>query len=92
MAVEKIISMLFELDTISICFFLIADHVAFTIMAHSTMMRLNLNYHDQEVLASQARSLALQCTTKVNFDWVFCVVEYYHNINSVESKILFVNI
>ncbi|KAK7601487.1 hypothetical protein V9T40_008928 [Parthenolecanium corni] len=41
-----------------------ANHVAFTIMAHSTMMRLNLNYHDQEVLASQARSLALQCTTK----------------------------
>ncbi len=35
-------------------------------MLHTTMMRLNLNYHDQEVLSGHARNLALQCVSKVS--------------------------
>lgn len=39
--------------------------VATVIMSHSTIMRMNLNYHDQETLSIHARSLALQCASKV---------------------------
>ncbi|KAK4885452.1 hypothetical protein RN001_001723 [Aquatica leii] len=38
--------------------------VATTIMSHSTMMRLNLSFNQQEELSSCARTLALQCATK----------------------------
>lgn len=39
--------------------------VASTIMSHSTVMRLNLSYVQQEELSNCARTLALQCATKV---------------------------
>ncbi|XP_049825387.1 zinc finger SWIM domain-containing protein 5 [Aethina tumida] len=38
--------------------------VATTIMSHSTIMRLNLSFTQQEELSSCARTLALQCATK----------------------------
>lgn len=38
--------------------------VATTIMSHSTIMRLNLNYQQQDELSTCARTLALQCATK----------------------------
>ncbi|EFX76311.1 hypothetical protein DAPPUDRAFT_306274 [Daphnia pulex] len=38
--------------------------VASTIMSHSTVMRLNLSYVQQEELSNCARTLALQCATK----------------------------
>ncbi|XP_044744822.1 zinc finger SWIM domain-containing protein 4-like isoform X1 [Coccinella septempunctata] len=38
--------------------------VATTIMSHSTIMRLNLSFTQQEELSSCARNLALQCATK----------------------------
>lgn len=38
--------------------------VATTIMSHSTIMRLNLTFTQQEELSSCARNLALQCATK----------------------------
>lgn len=40
--------------------------VATTIMSHSTMMRLNLTFTQQEELSGCARTLALQCATKVS--------------------------
>lgn len=39
--------------------------VATTIMSHNTIMRLNLSFSQQEELSSCARTLALQCATKV---------------------------
>lgn len=42
--------------------------VATTIMSHSTIMRLNLNFTQQEELSGCARTLALQCATKVSAD------------------------
>lgn len=45
--------------------------VATTIMSHSTIMRLNLNFTQQEELSGCARTLALQCATKVSGD-IFC--------------------
>lgn len=39
--------------------------VATTVMSHSTIMRLNLSFSQQEELSSCARTLALQCATKV---------------------------
>ncbi|GLV40163.1 Dorado [Carabus blaptoides fortunei] len=38
--------------------------VATTIMSHSTIMRLNLSFSQQEELSGCARTLALQCATK----------------------------
>ncbi|XP_044736149.1 zinc finger SWIM domain-containing protein 4-like isoform X2 [Chrysoperla carnea] len=38
--------------------------VATTIMSHSTIMRLNLSFAQQEELSGCARTLALQCATK----------------------------
>nr|XP_029728306.1 uncharacterized protein LOC109414426 [Aedes albopictus]XP_029728307.1 uncharacterized protein LOC109414426 [Aedes albopictus] len=38
--------------------------VATTIMSHSTIMRLNLNFRQQDELSNCARTLALQCATK----------------------------
>lgn len=38
--------------------------VATTIMSHSTIMRLNLNFRQQDKLSNCARTLALQCATK----------------------------
>lgn len=38
--------------------------VATTIMSHTTMLQVNVNYVQQEELAGCARSLALQCATK----------------------------
>lgn len=43
---------------------LLSGTVASTIMSPATMIQLNLNYHQQEELASCARTLALQCATK----------------------------
>ena len=43
-----------------------AGQVASVIMAHTTIMRMNLNYHDQETLSVHARTLALQCASKVS--------------------------
>lgn len=40
--------------------------VATTVMSHSVMMRLNLSFTQQEELSSCARTLALQCATKVS--------------------------
>ncbi|XP_069694798.1 zinc finger SWIM domain-containing protein 5-like [Periplaneta americana] len=40
--------------------------VATTIMSHSTIMRLNLTFAQQEELSGCARNLALQCATKVS--------------------------
>lgn len=45
--------------------FLVSGPVASTIMSHSTVMRLNLSYVQQEELSNCARTLALQCATKV---------------------------
>lgn len=51
--------------------------VASTIMSHTTVMRLQLDRSKQDELAACARSLALQCATKVNysFKWflLFCL-------------------
>lgn len=44
---------------------LCAGPVATTIMSHSTIMRLNLTFAQQEELSGCARNLALQCATKV---------------------------
>lgn len=38
--------------------------VATTIMSHSTIMRLNLSFRQQDELSNCARTLALQCATK----------------------------
>ncbi|XP_017773023.1 PREDICTED: zinc finger SWIM domain-containing protein 5-like [Nicrophorus vespilloides] len=38
--------------------------VATTVMSHSTIMRLNLSFSQQEELSGCARTLALQCATK----------------------------
>jgi hypothetical protein len=42
--------------------------VATTIMSHSTIMRLGLTFAQQELLSGCARTLALQCATKVSVD------------------------
>lgn len=47
-------------------FCLCAGPVATTIMSHSTIMRLNLTFAQQEELSGCARNLALQCATKVS--------------------------
>jgi len=39
-------------------------------MSHSTVMRLNLSFVQQEELSNCARTLALQCATKVTIDFV----------------------
>ena len=49
--------------------------VATTIMSHSTIMRLNLSFSQQEELSGCARTLALQCATKVSR----CVVSTLFN-------------
>ena len=51
----------------SVFFFIKTGPVASTIMSHSTVMRLNLSYVQQEELSNCARTLALQCATKVSF-------------------------
>lgn len=40
--------------------------VATTIMSHSTILRLSLNFAQQDELSACARTLALQCATKVS--------------------------
>lgn len=45
--------------------------VATTIMSHSTIMRLNLSFSQQEELSGCARTLALQCATKVCYYIVY---------------------
>lgn len=40
--------------------------VATTIMSHTTLLRLSLNFKAQEDLSNAARQLALQCATKVS--------------------------
>lgn len=40
--------------------------VATTIMSHTTIVRLNLSYGQQEELSGCARTLALHCATKVS--------------------------
>jgi len=42
--------------------------VATTIMSHSTMLRLSLNFAQQDELSACARTLALQCATKVGLN------------------------
>ena len=49
----------------SAVYFLLPGPVASTIMSHSTVMRLNLSFVQQEELSNCARTLALQCATKV---------------------------
>lgn len=51
--------------------------VASTIMSHTTVMRLQLDRAKQDELAACARSLALQCATKVRFIYVFYDVLFY---------------
>lgn len=46
--------------------------VATTVMSHSTIMRLNLNFTQQEELSNCARTLALQCATKV------CILIFFY--------------
>ena len=41
--------------------------VATPIMSHNTIMRLNLTFTQQEDLSGCARTLALQCATKVRY-------------------------
>ncbi|XP_069127958.1 zinc finger SWIM domain-containing protein 5-like [Argopecten irradians] len=48
--------------------------VATTIMSHTTMMQLNVNYHHQEELANCARTLALQCATKDPQNCALCAL------------------
>lgn len=45
--------------------------VASTIMSHTTVMRLQLDRSKQDELAACARSLALQCATKVHILLLF---------------------
>jgi hypothetical protein len=40
-------------------------HVASTIMSHATIVRLGLDFAQQEELAASARTLALQCSREV---------------------------
>jgi hypothetical protein len=40
-------------------------------MSHSTVMRLNLSFVQQEELSNCARTLALQCATKVTLFFFF---------------------
>lgn len=54
--------------------------VATTIMSHSTIMRLNLNFSQQEELSGCARTLALQCATKVGFIHI-CIGDCAQNFN-----------
>ena len=49
---------------------IITGPVATTIMSHSTIMRLNLTFAQQEELSSCARNLALQCATKVRNSFI----------------------
>lgn len=39
--------------------------VATTVMSHTTMIKLNLTFEQHETLSNCARTLALQCATKV---------------------------
>ncbi|KAL5017228.1 hypothetical protein ScPMuIL_006817 [Solemya velum] len=48
--------------------------VATTIMSPATMIQLNLNYHQQEELASCARNLALQCANKDPQNCALCAL------------------
>lgn len=48
--------------------------VATTIMSPATMIQLNLSYHQQEELASCARSLALQCANKDPQNCALCAL------------------
>lgn len=48
--------------------------VATTIMSHTTMLQLSLNYHQQEDLANHARTLALQCATKDPQNCALCAI------------------
>ncbi|VDI08643.1 Hypothetical predicted protein [Mytilus galloprovincialis] len=50
------------------------EMVATTIMSHSTMLQLHLNYHQQEDLASHARNLALQCANKDPQNCALCAL------------------
>lgn len=54
--------------------FLFTGPVATTIMSHSTMLRLNLSFEHQEKLSSYARTLALQCASKVSILYIHYVV------------------
>lgn len=59
--------------------------VASTIMSHTTVMRLQLDRAKQDELAACARSLALQCATKVTFIYlgIFFIVFVYIIILSI---------
>lgn len=48
--------------------------VATTIMSPSTMLQLNLNFHQQEEIASCARNLALQCANKDPQNCALCAL------------------
>ncbi|XP_048760414.2 zinc finger SWIM domain-containing protein 6-like [Ostrea edulis] len=48
--------------------------VATNIMSHSTMMQLNVNFHQQEELANHARKLALHCATKDPQNCALCAL------------------
>lgn len=57
--------MRFSIFLIFFFLFTFLGPVATTIMSHSTMLRLNLSFEHQEKLSSYARTLALQCASKV---------------------------
>lgn len=48
--------------------------VATTIMSHTTMMELNVNFHQRDELANYARTLALQCATKDPQNCALCAL------------------
>lgn len=66
------------------CIHVIPGPVATTIMSHSTIMRLNLTFAQQEELSGCARTLALQCATKV---WCEILLIYLKKLKEIFSLI-----
>lgn len=80
-------------------FVVLTGPVATTIMSHSTMLRLNLSFEHQEKLSSYARTLALQCASKVRRQtlcrlqkdctlWYYLISFRYHHVPCLFSYIL----
>lgn len=63
--------------------------VATTVMSHSTIMRLNLNFTQQEELSGCARTLALQCATKVSlFHKKWLLLNLFCKMFGVSTKVV----
>jgi hypothetical protein len=45
-------------------------------MSHSTMLRLSLNFAQQDELSACARTLALQCATKVGLNQFLLLLRF----------------